>query len=198
MFDNFEELRENCLNCRRCGLCETRTNVVVGVGNPRSKVMFIGEGPGENEDLQGEPFVGRGGQLLDRMLAAVNLDRKTNVYIANIVKCRPPKNRDPLPEEQEACIGWLRNQVALIRPKIIVCLGRIAAMRIIKPDMKITREHGQFFEKNGTLMMATLHPAALLRNPNQKPAAFEDFLKLREKIDELRLDVAKTYDNAPE
>lgn len=198
MFDNFEELRENCLNCRRCGLCETRTNVVVGVGNPRSKVMFIGEGPGENEDLQGEPFVGRGGQLLDKMLAAVDLDRKTNVYIANIVKCRPPKNRDPLPEEQEACIGWLRNQVALIRPKIIVCLGRIAAMRIIKPDIKITREHGQFFEKNGTLMMATLHPAALLRNPNQKPAAFEDFLKLREKIDELRLDVAKTYDNAPE
>ena len=198
MFDNFEELRENCLNCRRCGLCETRTNVVVGVGNPRSKVMFIGEGPGENEDLQGEPFVGRGGQLLDKMLAAVDLDRKTNVYIANIVKCRPPKNRDPLPEEQEACIGWLRNQVALIRPKIIVCLGRFAAMRIIKPDMKITREHGQFFEKNGTLMMATLHPAALLRNPNQKPAAFEDFLKLREKIDELRLDVAKTYDNAPE
>ena len=198
MFDNFEELRESCLNCRRCGLCETRTNVVVGVGNPRSKVMFIGEGPGENEDLQGEPFVGRGGQLLDKMLAAVDLDRKTNVYIANIVKCRPPKNRDPLPEEQEACIGWLRNQVALIRPKIIVCLGRIAAMRIIKPDIKITREHGQFFEKNGTLMMATLHPAALLRNPNQKPAAFEDFLKLREKIDELRLDVAKTYDNAPE
>lgn len=198
MFDNFEELRENCLNCRRCGLCETRTNVVVGVGNPRSKVMFIGEGPGENEDLQGEPFVGRGGQLLDKMLAAVDLDRKTNVYIANIVKCRPPKNRDPLPEEQEACIGWLRNQVALIRPKIIVCLGRIAAMRLIKSDMKITREHGQFFEKNGTLMMATLHPAALLRNPNQKPAAFEDFLKLREKIDELRLDVAKTYDNAPE
>ena len=198
MFDNFEELRENCLNCRRCGLCETRTNVVVGVGNPRSKVMFIGEGPGENEDLQGEPFVGRGGQLLDKMLAAVDLDRKTNVYIANIVKCRPPQNRDPLPEEQEACIGWLRNQVALIRPKIIVCLGRIAAMRIIKPDMKITREHGQFFEKNGTLMMATLHPAALLRNPNQKPAAFEDFLKLREKVDELRLDVAKTYDNAPE
>ena len=198
MFDNFEELRENCLNCRRCGLCETRTNVVVGVGNPRSKVMFIGEGPGENEDLQGEPFVGRGGQLLDKMLAAVDLDRKTNVYIANIVKCRPPKNRDPLPEEQEACIDWLRNQVALIRPKIIVCLGRIAAMRIIKPDIKITREHGQFFEKNGTLMMATLHPAALLRNPNQKPVAFEDFLKLREKIDELRLDVAKTYDNAPE
>ena len=194
MFDNWEELKENCLNCRKCGLCETRTNVVVGVGNPAAKVLFIGEGPGENEDLQGEPFVGRGGQLLDKMLAAVDLDRKTNIYIATIVKCRPPKNRDPLPEEQEACIGWLRNQVALIRPKIIVCLGRIAAMRIIKPDMKITKEHGQFFEKNGTLLMATLHPAALLRNPNQKPAAFEDFLKLREKIDELHLDIAKRYD----
>ena len=193
MYDNFEELKENCLNCRKCGLCETRTNVVVGVGNPRAKVLFIGEGPGENEDLQGEPFVGRGGQLLDKMLAAVDLDRKTNIYIANIVKCRPPKNRDPLPEEQEACIEWLRNQVALIRPKIIVCLGRIAAMRIIKPDMKITKEHGQFFEKNGILMMATLHPAALLRNPNQKPAAFEDFLKLREKIDELQLDITKEY-----
>lgn len=193
MFDNWEELKENCLNCRKCGLCETRTNVVVGVGNPRAKVMFIGEGPGEHEDLQGEPFVGRGGQFLDKMLAAVDLDRKTNIYIANIVKCRPPKNRDPLPEEQEACIEWLRNQVALIRPKIIVCLGRISAMRLIKSDMKITREHGQFFEKNGTLMMATLHPAALLRNPNQKPAAFEDFLKLREKIDELQLDIAKNY-----
>ena len=192
------ELERTCLNCQKCALADTRHNVVFGTGVKNAEVMFIGEGPGENEDLQGEPFVGRGGQLLDKMLAAVDLDRKTNVYIANIVKCRPPKNRDPLPEEQEACIGWLRNQVALIRPKIIVCLGRIAAMRIIKPDMKITREHGQFFEKNGTLMMATLHPAALLRNPNQKPAAFEDFLKLREKIDELRLDVAKTYDNAPE
>ena len=193
MYDNFEELKENCLNCRKCGLCETRTNVVVGVGNPRSGILFIGEGPGENEDLQGEPFVGRGGQLLDKMLAAVELDRKKNNYIANIVKCRPPKNRDPLPEEQEACIEWLRNQVALIRPKIIVCLGRISAMRIIKPDIKITKEHGQFFEKNGVLMMATLHPAALLRNPNQKPAAFEDFLKLREKIDELQLDITKEY-----
>jgi len=193
MYDNFEELKENCLNCRKCGLCETRTNVVVGVGNPRSGILFIGEGPGENEDLQGEPFVGRGGQLLDKMLAAVDLDRKKNIYIANIVKCRPPKNRDPLPEEQEACIEWLRNQVALIRPKIIVCLGRISAMRIIKPDIKITKEHGQFFEKNGVLMMATLHPAALLRNPNQKPAAFEDFLKLREKIDELQLDITKEY-----
>ena len=121
----------------------------------------------------------------------MDLDRKSNIYIANIVKCRPPKNRDPLPEEQEACIDWLRNQFALIRPKIVVCLGRVAAMRIMKPDIKITKEHGEFIGKNGTLMMATLHPAALLRNPGQKPAAFEDFLKLREKIDELGCDVAK-------
>ena len=155
------------------------------MGNPQSDILFIGEGPGENEDLEGLPFVGRSGQLLDKMLAAIDLGRNKNIYIANIVKCRPPKNRDPLPEEQEACIDWLRNQVMIMRPKIIVCLGRIAAMKLIKPDMKITKEHGIFFEKNGVLMMATLHPAALLRNPSNKPAAFEDFLKLRAKIDEL-------------
>ena len=170
-----------------------RSNVVFGVGNPCAKVMFIGEGPGRNEDLQGEPFVGAGGQLLDKYLAAVDLDRRTNIYIANIVKCRPPQNRDPLQEEQEACMDWLRNQTALLRPKIIVCLGRIAAMRIIKPDFKITREHGQFFKKGNIYMTATLHPAALLRNPAQKPAAFNDFLKLRDKIDELQADISKTH-----
>jgi uracil-DNA glycosylase family 4 len=193
MFENWEELKENCLNCRKCSLCKARSNVVFGVGNPCAKVMFIGEGPGRNEDLQGEPFVGAGGQLLDKYLAAVDLDRRTNIYIANIVKCRPPQNRDPLQEEQEACMDWLRNQTALLRPKIIVCLGRIAAMRIIKPDFKITREHGQFFKKGNIYMTATLHPAALLRNPAQKPAAFDDFLKLRDKIDELQADISKTY-----
>ena len=187
MITNWEQLEQECKSCKKCSLCETRTNVVFGVGNQNSKVLFIGEGPGENEDLQGEPFVGRGGKFLDKMLAAVDLNRKENIYIANIVKCRPPQNRDPLPEEQEACLPWLRNQVMLLKPKIIVCLGRIAAMKLIKPDIKITKEHGIFFEKNGVLMMATLHPAALLRNPAQKPAAFEDFLKLREKIDELGL-----------
>lgn len=191
MIYQWSELENACLNCRKCGLCETRHHVVLGVGNPQAKVLFVGEGPGENEDLQGEPFVGRGGQLLDKLLAAVDLDRKSNIYITNIVKCRPPQNRDPRPEEQEACIGWLRNQFALIRPKILVCLGRIAGQKLIKPDLKITKEHGIFFEKGGTLMMATLHPAALLRNPAQKPAAFEDYLKLREKIDELGCDIAK-------
>ena len=185
MYTNFEELRENCLNCQKCELCQTRHNVVVGVGNPEAKVMFIGEGPGENEDLQGEPFVGRGGKLLDKMLNAVDLDRNKNIYIANIVKCRPPKNRDPKPEEQEQCIGWLRNQVKLINPKIIVCLGRISAQKLIKEDLRITKEHGIFFEKGSFLMMPMFHPAAILRNPNQKPEAFADFLKLQEKIKEI-------------
>lgn len=175
-----ETLREQCLNCTKCGLCGGRTNVVFGVGNPEADVMFIGEGPGEQEDLRGEPFVGRAGKLLDLMLDAVDLSRERNIYIANIVKCRPPQNRDPMPEEQEECIGWLREQVRIIQPKIIVCLGRIAANRIIHSDFKITREHGEVFEKNGMKMMATLHPAALLRNPTQKPAAFEDYLKLRD------------------
>lgn len=185
MYDNWETLEKECMNCHKCELCQTRTHVVFGTGNRNAEVMFIGEGPGENEDLQGEPFVGRGGQLLDKMLTAVDLDRKKNIYIGNMVKCRPPKNRDPRPEEQEMCIDWLRNQVKLIRPKIIVCLGRIAAAKIIKSDIKITKEHGIFFEKNGVLMMAMLHPAAVLRDPRKKPEAFEDFLKLQEKIKEV-------------
>lgn len=189
----WETLESQCKNCTACGLAATRHNVVFGVGNPRAEVLFIGEGPGENEDLQGEPFVGRGGQLLDKMLASVGLSRQKNIYIANIVKCRPPRNRDPQPEEQEACINWLKAQTALIRPKIIVCLGRIAACRLITPDFKVTRQHGEFFLKNGVWMMGTLHPAALLRNPAQKPAAFDDFLKLRDKIDELQADISKTY-----
>ena len=185
MYNKWEDLVKECVNCQKCSLCETRTNVVVGVGNKNAKVLFIGEGPGENEDLQGEPFVGRGGKLLDKMLEAVDLNRNKNIYIANIVKCRPPKNRDPKPEEQEMCIDWLRNQVKLISPKIIVCLGRISATRIIKSDIKITKEHGQFFEKNGILMMPMLHPAAVLRDPRRKPEAFNDFLILRDKIMEI-------------
>ena len=190
MLQDWNELLQACHSCRKCELCKTRHNVVVGVGNPKAEVMFIGEGPGENEDLQGEPFVGKAGVLLDKMLCAVDLDRKSNIYIANIVKCRPPHNRDPKPEEQELCINWLRNQVMLIRPRIIVCLGRIAACRIIKPDLRITREHGVWFEKNGVLMTAMFHPAAVLRDPRKKPEAFADFLTLREKIREV---CEKTY-----
>ena len=185
MFTNWEELKNACENCQKCELCKTRHNVVVGVGSPTAEVMFIGEGPGENEDLQGEPFVGRAGKLLDKMLTAVDLDRNKNIYIANIVKCRPPQNRDPKPEEQEMCIDWLRNQVKLIRPGICVCRGRIAAARLIRPDIKTTKERGQFIEKNGVLMMAMLHPAAILRDPRRKPDAFNDFLILREKIKEI-------------
>lgn len=186
MYNLWKDLKNDCMSCRKCKLCETRNNVVFGVGNPNADILFIGEGPGENEDLQGEPFVGRAGKLLDKMLNAIGLDRNKDIYIANIVKCRPPKNRDPEKEEQEACIDWLRNQVALIKPKIIVCLGRIAAMKLIKPDFKITKEHGIFFNKNGMIMMATLHPAALLRNPQNKPSAFEDYLKLRDKLESLK------------
>ena len=188
---SLDELRAQCLNCKKCGLCETRTNVVFGTGNPDAKVLFIGEGPGENEDLQGKPFVGRGGMLLDKMLSVVDLSRDKNIYIANMVKCRPPKNRDPEETEVAACRPWLEEQIRIIDPKIIVCLGRVSAIRFIDPNFKVTKEHGQFIEKDGCLVMGTFHPAAILRNPNQKPAAMEDFFALQEKIKEL---CPETYD----
>ena len=188
---SLDELRAQCLNCKKCGLCETRNNVVFGMGNPNAKVLFIGEGPGENEDLQGKPFVGRGGMLLDKMLSVVDLSRDKNIYIANMVKCRPPKNRDPEETELAACRPWLEEQIRIIDPKIIVCLGRVSAIRFIDPNFKVTKEHGQFIEKDGRLVMGTFHPAAILRNPNQKPAAMEDFFALQEKIREL---CPETYD----
>lgn len=182
---SWETLREECLQCERCGLAATRTQVVFGTGNPNAEVLFVGEGPGRMEDEQGLPFVGRSGQLLDVYLDTIGLSREKNIYIANIVKCRPPENRDPLPEEREACLPWLRQQFKHIRPKIIVCLGRIAAQVMIDPDYKIMRQHGQWVEKSGIWFTATLHPAALLRNPKQKPLAFEDFAALRDKINEV-------------
>lgn len=182
---NWDTLREQCMGCQKCALAETRHHVVFGMGRPDAEVMFIGEGPGENEDLTGEPFVGRGGKLLDDMLEIIDLSRERNIYITNMVKCRPPQNRDPLNTEQDACIGYLRNQVALLRPKIIICLGRIAAMKLIKEDFKITREHGQWVEKAGVHMTAMYHPAALLRNPGWRPAAFEDLKSLQAKIREI-------------
>ncbi|MDR0952265.1 MAG: uracil-DNA glycosylase [Oscillospiraceae bacterium] len=174
-------LKEECARCSRCALCETRTNVVFGVGNENADVMFIGEGPGETEDLKGEPFVGRAGKLLDDMLSLIELDR-SKIYIANMVKCRPPKNRDPLEPEKEACLPWLREQIRLVSPKIIVCLGRIAAMSFISPTFKISVEHGQWTERDGVKIMAMYHPAALLRDPRRRPEAFEDLKKLQEAI----------------
>ena len=153
---DWDALYEECIHCQKCGLAETRTNVVFGEGARDAEVMFIGEGPGEQEDRTGRPFVGRAGQLLDDMLAMIDLKRE-KVFIGNMVKCRPPQNRDPLNIEQEACIGYLRNQVALLKPKIIVCLGRIAAMKLIKEDFKITREHGQWIEKAGVWMLSLIH-----------------------------------------
>lgn len=185
MKQTMEQLQQECLQCQRCDLCKTRTNVVFGTGSQTAPIMLIGEGPGENEDLQGIPFVGRAGQLLDKMLDAVGLSREREVYITNMVKCRPPHNRDPLPEETQQCLGYLRGQVAVMRPKLIVCLGRIAAIRLLREDFKVTKEHGQWMLKNGTWMMGTFHPAALLRNPGNKPAAMEDFLSLRAKLQEV-------------
>lgn len=182
--ESLQNLYEKCAACHGCALGDTRTNCVFGVGNPNADLMFVGEAPGEQEDLSGTPFVGRAGQLLDKFLFAVDIARE-DVYIANILKCRPPKNRDPLPEEEEACIGFLREQVRLIRPKIIVCLGRIAAMKLIKPDFKITKEHGQWFEKGPFLMTAVYHPALLLRDPRRKEDMLVDMKAIKAKLDAL-------------
>ena len=182
---DWTQLEKSCMDCTRCGLCETRTNVVFGVGERTADIMFVGEGPGEQEDLQGEPFVGPAGKLLDDMLAIIDLDRRENCYIGNIVKCRPPRNRDPLETEQDACIDYLRNQVALVKPKVIVCLGRIAARRLIREDYRITREHGQWVEKNGVWMTAIYHPSALLRDVDKRPETFDDLLGIRAKLREL-------------
>ncbi len=183
---DWEELEARCAGCTACGLCQRRHSVVFGVGNREADILFIGEGPGEQEDLKGEPFVGAAGKLLDDMLSIIDLDRK-KCYIANIVKCRPPNNRDPLEEEQEACIGYLRNQVELIKPKIIVCLGRIAAQKIIEPGFRITRGHGSWTQKDGIWMTAVYHPSALLRDLSKRPETFDDLLRIRSKARELNI-----------
>ena len=187
--ESLNELRKKVENCRLCPLCESRTNIVFGTGKEDAEILFVGEAPGENEDLTGEPFVGRGGQLLDLYLNGIGLDRKENIYIANMLKCRPPQNRDPKPQEMDLCINYLRELVRIMRPKIIVCLGRISAQRLISPDFRVTKEHGIFYNKNGTLMMGTFHPAALLRDPRRKGDCFEDFLKLQDKIRELQIKI---------
>ena len=183
-----EELCQKCASCQKCELGSTRTNLVFGAGNKNAKLMFVGEAPGEQEDLSGIPFVGRAGKLFDKYLEAVGISRD-EVYIANMLKCRPPQNRDPKPAEMDQCIDWLRNLVHIMRPKIIVCVGRISAQRLISPDFRVTRDHGVFYDKNGTLMMGTFHPAALLRDPRRKGDCFEDFLKLQDKIKELGIKI---------
>ena len=179
--DSWEKLKTECAACRGCSLWETRHELVFGVGNEQAELMFIGEGPGEQEDRQGVPFVGPAGRLLDDMLRMIDLDRG-RVYIANIVKCRPPGNRDPLGIEQDACKGWLDRQIALVDPKIIVCLGRIAAMRLISPDFRITREHGVWFDFGPRRVMATYHPSPLLRDVGKRQEAFMDLRSLRKEI----------------
>lgn len=152
-----------------------------GVGPVPSPVVFVGEGPGQQEDLQGEPFVGPAGKLLDDMLSIIDLSRE-NSYICNIVKCRPPQNRDPMDDEQDACIGYLYEQLRILQPRMIVCLGRIAAMRLIKPDFRITREHGNWSERDGVLYTALYHPSALLRDPSKRPETFADLLEIRKRL----------------
>lgn len=180
---DWNTLEQACRHCTNCQLAEGRTNVVIGDGNPNADIMLIGEGPGQQEDLQGIPFVGAAGQLLDKMLAAIDFSRE-DVYIANIVKCRPPGNRDPREEEQAACIAYLRHQLVLVKPRIIVCLGRIAALSIIDRNFKITKERGLWIQRKGYWIMATYHPAALLRDETKKRPAWEDFKAVRKKYDQ--------------
>ena len=182
---DWETLEKTCASCEKCALAATRTNCVFGTGSRNADILFVGEAPGEQEDLSGTPFVGRAGQLLNKFLDEVNIPRE-DVYIANILKCRPPQNRDPLPTEEAACIGYLREQIKLLRPRVIVCLGRISAMKLIKQDFRITKEHGEWFEKDGYLMTAVYHPAYLLRDPRKKEDMLKDMMRIAAKVAELR------------
>lgn len=181
---SWAELYESIGACEKCRLCRTRSNVVPGEGNPRARLMFIGEGPGQEEDRQGRPFVGRSGELLTRMIHAIGLER-SEVYICNVVKCRPPQNRNPQPDEAAACLDYLRAQFALIRPRVVVLLGKVACQYTLNEQIFITRDHGRWFERKGTWFMPTFHPSALLRDPSKKRDAWEDFQLIRDKLNEL-------------
>lgn len=182
MYTSFSQLKSDVAACQKCALSGTRTQTVFGEGAVSARIMFIGEGPGRDEDVLGRPFVGRAGQLLDKMIGCIGFTRN-DVYIANVIKCRPPGNRDPEPEEAAACIGYLRAQVALIKPRIIVCLGRVSAKYILGQDIKITRERGIWHEVKGFSIMPTYHPAALLRNENLKKDAYQDLLAIKARYD---------------
>lgn len=169
----WDELEIKCSQCHKCPLGESRNNIVIGTGNRNADLMFVGEAPGAEEDKQGIPFVGAAGKHFDKFLLSLGI-RREDVYIANILKCRPPQNRDPLPEEQDACIDYLREQVRLVKPKIIVCLGRIAAMRLIDPEFRITKMHGKIFKKGAFHICAVYHPSALLRDPAKNEDMYKD------------------------
>lgn len=184
MLVSWPSLTEEITNCQKCRLCAARTHAVPGEGNPHARLMFIGEGPGRDEDLTGRPFVGRAGQLLDKMIAAIGLSRE-EVYIANVVKCRPPQNRAPEMDEVAACMPYLRAQVGLIRPQVIVLLGSSALGAILGAEHRITRERGAWIERKGVFFMPTFHPAALLRDESKKRPVWEDLKKVRDKLQEL-------------
>ena len=177
MYEDLEELKQSFKECKKCKLCTTRQNIVFGVGNPKAEIMFIGEGPGADEDRQGEPFVGKAGQLMNKAFDVVGIKRE-DVYIANIVKCRPPHNRDPEKDEITACMNYLRNQVIIIKPKIIVLLGRIALQNILGEEYRITASRGKWIEKKEIMYMPTWHPAALLRDETKKIDFLEDLKKV--------------------
>ncbi len=180
----WEQIERMIQNCRRCGLCEQRHSIVLGEGNRKASVMLVGEGPGADEDAQGRPFVGKAGQLLDKMFSAIDM-RREDLYITNVVKCRPPGNRTPLDEEAKACLPILRMQYRLIAPKIVVCLGATATRHVYDPEARITRVRGQWLEKNGTLFLPTYHPAALLRDESKKKDVWEDLKSIARKYAEL-------------
>jgi len=184
MYRDIRELYREVMSCDKCALSKTRRNIVFGEGDIKADIMFIGEGPGGEEDRIGRPFVGRAGRLLDELIASIGMKRE-QIYIANIVKCRPPGNRDPLPKEREQCVGYLRAQVAFIRPKIIVCLGRIAAQTIISKGLSITRERGNWTKRKSFYILPTYHPAAVLRNDMLKKDAYADFQSILEKYKEI-------------
>ena len=184
MYETWEELEESIKNCNKCKLCHGRRNIVFGTGNKNADIMFIGEGPGADEDIQGEPFVGKAGQLMNKAFDALEIERE-NVYIANIVKCRPPQNRNPEKDEANACINYLRNQVMLVKPKIIVLLGSVALKNILGDKYSITTARGNWIENKGIYYMPTFHPAALLRDDSKKIYFWRDLKLVKEKIKSL-------------
>jgi len=188
-----EKIEKKIALCNRCKLCTTRTKTVSGEGVEKPLVLVIGEAPGADEDLTGKPFVGKAGQLLDKMLAAISLSRNTNCFIANIVKCRPPANRDPLPEEIDSCSSFLQAQIATLKPVMILALGRISAQVLLNTKEGIGKLRGKFFEYNKIPLMATYHPSALLRDAQLKRPAWEDLKQFRTKLTSLIPDYEKSF-----